>query len=69
MKTSFRVVLMNKDTMEGKEVVVQAGNKLEAHLDAISLQHFPNKWTVMTVKVDADKMVTKFKHKGVRYSL
>ena len=68
MKTSWKVTLMKKGTaFEGKEVVVQAENKLEAEKNALKLQHpFPNKWTVMTIKLDNDSMETKFRHKGLR---
>jgi hypothetical protein len=67
MKTAYRVAMLHKNTWEGKEVVVQAGDKEEAEKKARGMQSFPRKWNIILAKPDACTMKTNFKHKGVRY--
>ena len=66
---TWRVTLMKKGTFNGKEVAVQAKTKEEASNKAVLMQGpMAGTYTVMTVIPDADRMETKFKHKGLRYT-
>ena len=66
--TTFEVTLMKKGTFDGKKVMVLANNKTDACHKAIRIQPNAGTWVALTAKVEADRMETKFKHPGVRYS-
>ena len=66
--TSFKVILNHKGDQGLKEVYVQAKNKEDAIKKALGEQSFPRKWFIVHVEVDANRMETKFKRKGIRYN-
>ena len=67
--TTFEVTLMKKGTFNGKRVLVQAWDKEHAFKRALGLQPNAGTWMPMTAVVEASRMETKFKHKGVRYTV
>lgn len=65
---SYEVLLMKRGIMSGKKVMVQASNKSEAFKKALGLQPNAGTWYPMTATVEASRMESKFRHKGLRYS-
>ncbi len=66
---SYEVILKKKGSFEGKKVIVQAIDVPTAFKKALGLQPNAGTWVALTAKVEASRMTTKFKHKGVRYNL
>jgi hypothetical protein len=64
---TFNVTLRRKGSFNGKNVSVQATDKIMAMEKAVMIQPNPGWWIPMTAKVVAETCY-KFKHKGLRYT-
>ena len=62
---TFEVSLLNKRTLEGKRVFVQAGSRSEAFKNATGIQAFPRMWATITAEVQAFSKNGRFQHKGL----